>query len=219
MKPELIHILLIEDNRLLREGIAEILRRQDDMTVTAIDGSQSLPEMLDETHPDIILSDVVCENRDMLKEISACDIVSLNIKLILIDLISIYPDIMRLIETGASGFIVKDATPDEFLSTIRSVYRGEKVLPQPLTDTLFRQIMETALSTKEIEVNNLISLTPREMEVMDLIADGMTNKEIAESLHVATHTVKSHVHNILEKLTLKTRLEIAHFAYQKKTQM
>lgn len=207
-------ILLIEDNRLLREGIAEILNQQVDMEVMAIDGSQSLIELFKEAQPDIILSDVVCQDRDILKEIRNYDIASMNIRLILIDLISIYPDIMGLIENGVSGFIVKDATSDEFLSTIRRVYHGEKVLPPQLTNTLFRQILETALKSSTIELRDLITLTQRESEVMDLVAAGLANKEIAEKLHIATHTVKTHVHNILEKLSLKTRFEIAQYAYR-----
>jgi DNA-binding NarL/FixJ family response regulator len=86
------------------------------------------------------------------------------------------------------------------------------VLPPILTQSLFTQIVELAIKNgKDIPADS-VQFTPREREVVDLIAEGLSNKEIAESLHIATFTVKSHVHNILEKLTLSTRLQIAAFA-------
>lgn len=87
--------------------------------------------------------------------------------------------------------------------------KGNKVLPSILTRSLFTQIIELTLNNDENLLHDSFQLTHREREVIDLISKGMSNKEIAEALHIATFTVKSHVHNILEKLSLSTRLEIA----------
>ena len=211
-----IKILLIEDNRLLREGILDILQHVDGFDVEAHDGARPLSEMIDEVRPDVIVSDVVYRDRDIINEIRSCDLDAAGIKVVLMDLLSIHPNIMILIEAGVSGFILNDATPADFISTIQRVHCGEKVIPQPLTDSLFRQILERSLRKSTIKFSEKIPLTAREKQVMDLIAKGLTNKEIAESLHIATFTVKTHVHNLLEKLALKTRLEIATYAFQQR---
>jgi DNA-binding NarL/FixJ family response regulator len=117
------------------------------------------------------------------------------------------------VEAGASGFIMKSATVDDFLRTIRSVAMGEKVLPPPLTSSLFSHVVEYALKKGADKLKGAVRMTKREREIIALIAEGMTNKEIAQRLDVATYTVKSHVHNIMEKLALHSRLQIANQAH------
>ena len=100
------------------------------------------------------------------------------------------------------------------MKTIRSVYQGAQVLPPNLTGSLFSQIVEDAINgSKPSVIVESTRLTKREKQVMALIADGSTNKEIALNLHLSTFTVKSHVHNILEKLALNTRVQIASHAH------
>ena len=121
---------------------------------------------------------------------------------------------LNLSRAGVSGFILKDANIAEFYKTIRSVYKGEEVLPPHLTGSLFSQIVENAiLTTKPSVIAESVLMTKRERQVIELISDGKSNKEIAQALHVSTYTVKSHVHNILEKLALNTRLQIANYAH------
>ena len=130
------------------------------------------------------------------------------------DLIPLQADVFEFVKAGVSGFILKDAGIDEFLNTIRSVYQGTKVLPLHLTGSLFSQIVEHAISrTSHTAVAEAVRMTKRERQVIELIADGATNKEIAQQLHLSTYTVKSHVHNILEKLALNTRVQIAKHAH------
>jgi DNA-binding NarL/FixJ family response regulator len=117
------------------------------------------------------------------------------------------------IQAGVSGFILKDANVEDFLRTIRSVAAGTKVLPPFLTETLFSQIVIKAV--KELDHSKIIEsvrMTKRERQVIDSVADGLTNKEIAQKLNLSTYTVKSHIHNILEKLALHTRVQIAKYA-------
>jgi DNA-binding NarL/FixJ family response regulator len=133
------------------------------------------------------------------------------------DLLPIQSDILDFVKAGASGFILKDAMVHEFLKTIRSVAAGEKILPQHMTGSLFSQIVERAINgTKNVNLMDAVRMTKREREVIDLIADGQSNKEIGQILYLSPYTVKSHVHNILEKMALQTRVQIAKYAYSNK---
>jgi len=133
-------------------------------------------------------------------------------KIIAMDILPEYVDIVEFVKAGGCGFIMKDAPVDDYIKTIKSVAEGIKVLPPVLTKSLFTQIVESVLDSDKSAYDHSIQLTNREREIVNLISDGLSNKEIAEHLHIATFTVKSHVYNILEKLTLNTRLQIAAFA-------
>jgi DNA-binding NarL/FixJ family response regulator len=130
------------------------------------------------------------------------------------DLLPVHEDIVEFVHVGVSGFIMKDATLDDLVTTIRSVAGGAHVLPPQMTGSLFSQIARDAVTKGRPDVLESVRMTPREREVINLIAEGLSNKEIASTLHIATHTVKSHVRNIMEKLTLHTRLQIAAYAYK-----
>ena len=128
------------------------------------------------------------------------------------DILPEHVDIVEFVKAGGSGFILKNAPLNDWIETIKAVAAGAKVLPPVLTSSLFTQIVDFALKSGNSIPANSIQFTNREREVIHLISEGLSNKEIAESLHIATYTVKSHVHNILEKLALSTRLQIAAFA-------
>jgi DNA-binding NarL/FixJ family response regulator len=117
-------------------------------------------------------------------------------------------EILRLVKEGVAGFVLKDASISEFVTSIRAVAAGQKVLPASLTESLISQIVEDAGRRGTVHLAD-VKMTMREREVVGLIADGLSNKEIANRLSIATDTVKSHVHNILEKLSLRSRVEIA----------
>lgn len=130
------------------------------------------------------------------------------------DLVPLQSDVFEFVREGVSGFILKDANVAEFFKTIRSVYTGAQVLPPHLTGSLFSQIVDHAISeSKHAAIAESVRMTKREKQVIELIADGATNKEIAQKLHLSPYTVKSHVHNILEKLALNTRVQIAKHAH------
>jgi DNA-binding NarL/FixJ family response regulator len=118
-------------------------------------------------------------------------------------------DIVEFVEAGAAGFVLKDATIEDVLETIRSVARGIRVLPPLLTGSLFTHIVDQALRKGKGKLTEAARMTKREREIIVLIAEGMSNKEIAQRLNLSTYTVKSHIHNILEKLALHSRLQIA----------
>ncbi len=129
------------------------------------------------------------------------------------DLAPTETDILLFVRAGVSGFVLKGATTEDFLKTTRAVARGKKVLPPLMTDSLFSHIVEQAVKgTIRPRVTEAVRMTKRERRVIVLIADGLSNKEIADKLHLSTYTVKSHVHNILEKRLLRSRVQIAKYA-------
>ncbi len=122
-------------------------------------------------------------------------------------------DIIDFVQAGASGFILKDASVKVFLGTVRSVIGGANVLPPAFTESLFSHVVDHALRKGKGDITQAVRMTRRELEIVALIAEGLSNKEIAQRLNIATYTVKSHVHNILEKLALRSRLQIAAYAH------
>jgi DNA-binding NarL/FixJ family response regulator len=207
-------VLLIEDNRLLREGIGTMLDAQGDFEVVAVaeDGDAIDQLAASDQSLDIVLLDLALEKVDSIRLMSTIQARLPSARIIAMDILPEQTDVVEIVRAGASGFILKSASVQEYVDTIRAVARGEKVLPAVLTASLFSQIVDAAFENNQPDLESAIQLTEREKEVVDLIAEGLSNKEIAMRLHVATHTVKSHVHNILEKLALRSRLQIAAFA-------
>jgi DNA-binding NarL/FixJ family response regulator len=213
-----IRLLVIEDNRLLREGIVAMAEIQPDIKVIgAIGDSERTFQKIKKLKPHIVLLDLGLRNENSLRLVESVKEQSLRSKIIVMDLFPMQADIYEFVKAGVSGFILKDASVEDFLSTIRLVANGAKVLPPHLTESLFSQIVDHAVNSTHIAPSRLVEsvrMTKRERQVINLISDGMTNKEIAQKLHLSTYTVKSHVHNILEKLALHTRVQIARYAHR-----
>jgi DNA-binding NarL/FixJ family response regulator len=207
-------VLLIEDNRLLREGIAAMLDGHDGIEVVGISEDGDAVRQLKELgkSPDVVLLDLGLEKTNSLELMAHLRAEQPRIRVIAMDILPEHVDIVEFVEAGGSGFILKSASSQDYVDTIKAVAKGEKVLPAVLTASLFTQILKSALESEKGIPDSAIQLTKREKEIVDLISEGLSNKEIAVRLHIATHTVKSHVHNILEKLMLSSRLQIAAFA-------
>ena len=210
-----IKILLIEENRILREGISALLKKQSDMRIIAnVVSAENIMEQIDALKPDIVLLDLGFRGQNSLQLVKQIMAQFKEAKIIGMNLIEFQTDVLEFIQAGVSGFILKEADNIRFLKAIRKVDRGLKVLPPPLTGTLFSQIAESEKVEKKTSIlNHLVRMTAREKQVIKLISDGLTNKEIAQELNVAVYTAKSHVHNILEKLSLTTRAQIAKYAH------
>jgi len=212
--PEVIAVAVIEDNRLVREGIAALLSQVPDVTVVAARASNADLDLLRETKPHVILLDLGLRNGDSLKVAERVRRESPESRVIVMDLLPVHEDIMEFVHVGVSGFIMKDASLEDLVSTIRSVAEGTHVLPPQMTSTLFSQIARAAVASGRPEALNAVRMTSRERQVINLISEGLGNKQIAAHLHISIHTVKSHVRNIMEKLALHTRLQIAAFAHR-----
>jgi DNA-binding NarL/FixJ family response regulator len=195
-----------------------MLKKQQDMDVVAtVRNGENILSILRKYKPEILLLDLGLRDRSSLNLVKIVKKKSSNAKIIVMDLIPMQADVFEFVQAGVSGFILKDATVIDFLKTIRSVAKGFQVLPSNLTGSLFSQIVEHAVNgSKPSTLLESVRMTKRERQVIELISEGHTNKEIAQKLHLSTYTVKSHVHNILEKLALNTRVQIAKYAHDTK---
>ena len=206
-----ITLLIIEDNRLLRQGLTSMIEEHMEFKVVAAYGDcVKALQSIRKFKPDILLLDLGLRNQSSLQVVREVKKDFQETKVVVMDLIPTQADVLEFVKEGVSGFILKEATIDEFLKTIKAVHDGAKILPGNLANSLFSQIVEYAVNeSKPSILLESVRMTKREKQVVELIADGFTNKEIAQKLHLSVYTVKSHVHNILEKLALHTRVQIA----------
>lgn len=201
-------VLLVTDNRLFREGTLALMNARAEfeaVAVSAVDllAGQGLPPDIE-----IALVDYRPNNQD---KVNFVGVIRANIphaKIIIMNLDPKRADIPALIKTGVVGFICDGAGLDELADTVSAVARGEKVLPPPLMERLF--LLSDKRPTRTVALDRL---SVRERQVVECVADGLSNRGIAGQLQLSIHTVKSHVHNILQKLALQTRLELAHYIH------
>jgi len=211
-----IALVLIDDNRLLREGLAAMIHTQPGFKVLAAfaDVDEALTKVR-EAKPDVVLIDFGLADHDSLGLTATVHAEVPAARVIVMGLMPVQEDVADYVRAGASGFIMKDATFEGFFETIRAVAAGAEVLPPALTTTLFSQIVLNAGPATTAKVLESVRLTPREGEVISLLGEGLSNKEMARRMGIAVHTIKSHVHNVLEKLALHSRLEVAAFTHSR----
>lgn len=208
----MITVAIIEDNRLVREGITDMLNELPDVKVV-LAGTSLDTEQLKSANPRVVLLDIGLQDANCLALAETVRKEMATSEVIVMDLLPVHEEIAQFVNVGVAGFILKDATFEDFVGTIRSVAEGTRVLPPRMTGTLFSQIARVAVERGRAEAMEAVHMTPREREVIAHISEGMSNKEIALSLDIATDTVKSHVRNIMEKLALHSRLQIAAYAH------
>ena len=212
--PPLISLVLIDDNRLLREGIAALIHAQPGFKVLAAfaDVDEALQKVRD-AKPNVVLLDFGLVDHDSLSLTAMVHAEVPAARVIVMGLLPLQEDVANYVRAGASGFIMKDASFEDFFATIRAVAGGTEVLPQALTNSLFTQISRNAANLSKGKVLEAVRLTTRERQIIALLGEGLSNKEISTRMQIAIHTVKSHVHNVLEKLALHSRLEVAAFSH------
>jgi len=213
-----IRLLLIEDNRLLRDGIFSLLKAHKDIDIVAAsgDGKNSLAK-IHQLKPNVVLLDLGLRSQNSLHVVEIVKKEFPQAKIIVMDLAPVQADILQYVKAGANGFILKDASLNDFLISIRTVSEGSTVLPPLLVDSLFSQIVDHAVREGKPKLIEAVRLTKREREVIHFLGDGMSNKEIGQKIRTSTYTVKSHIHNVMEKLALHTRLEIANYSFTDQT--
>jgi DNA-binding NarL/FixJ family response regulator len=205
-----IKVLLIEDNRLLRDGTTAMLNEQEDIRAVSSAGNIGALAKAKKMAPDVVLLDLGLRSQNSLKVLESIKKRYPRAEVVVMDLIPSHSDVVAFVKAGVSGFVPKDATLDDFLHTIRSVVKGVRILPPTMADSLFSQIVESAIQEGSVDrVIAAVKLTRREQDVIDLLAEGRSNVEISRKLKIAVFTVKGHVRNILDKLALHTRLELA----------
>ena len=210
---ESIRVFIADDNCLLREGLASMLAENEEIVVVGVtaNGRKAL-EKIKDLRPDVALIDLDMPEKDGIEVTQALHQDLPEVKVIILSMCDWPDEIMACIEAGAAAFVPKDASFDDLVETIRSVHCGETFCSPRMTASLFTRIAELAGGRMPRRPGKL---TGRELEIINLIAGGLTNKEIAQRLFIATQTVKNHVHNILDKLQLRNRLAAAQYAHER----
>lgn len=206
-----ISVAVIHGNRLAREGISDRLNQLPGIHVVM--GARSADAaILRATNPQVVLMDLAPGRGSNVRLAEKVKRAIPGTHVIVMDIPPGHEDVVRFIDAGVSGFTLQDATLDDLANAIRSVAQGAHVLPSEMATTLFSQIADDAVHPRRSATS--AHITPREREVINVIAEGLDNKEIAARLRITTDTVKSHVRNIMEKLMLHTRLQIAAYAHR-----
>lgn len=209
-----IRIVILHRNRLFRESLALNLAQQEAISVVyTAPGIDQTDGELTSFRPDLFLLDFGVPGRDGLDDARQIQAISSECKILMIDVPDIEADVLACIEVGgAAGYLLQDASVENLVSNIRAVAAGKALCTPRIASLAFSRISALARQSEELSLSDLTHLTRRELEIIVLIEDGMSNKEIATRLHIEVPTVKNHVHNILEKLQLDGRREAARYA-------
>ncbi|BAZ12329.1 LuxR family two component transcriptional regulator [Calothrix sp. NIES-4071] len=208
----MIHILLVDDQHIIRHGLKSMLESNADMQVVgeAENGQRAL-EQIPALQPDVVLMDI---RMPVMDGVAATKAITQNYPDIKVLVLTTFDDneyVSQAMRLGAKGYLLKDTEPEELMMAIKSVYKGQTLLGPGLFE---KAIIPVAAPTKNSEPPpQLAQLTPRELEVLRLIASGANNREIAESLYLSENTVKNYVTNILSRLNLRDRTQAALFAH------
>jgi DNA-binding NarL/FixJ family response regulator len=216
-----ISVLLADDQPLLRRGFRMILEAEDGLTVAgeAGDGAEAV-ELARQVRPDVVLMDIRMPGTDGIEATRRITAAEPGIRVLVLTTFDLDEYAFGALRAGASGFLLKDVRPAELVAAVRTVASGDAVVSPRVTRRLleeYAQQLPMADGDAEAGVDRypqLSSLTEREREVLEVVAQGLSNIEIATSLYVSETTVKSHVGRILAKLGLRDRVQIVVLAYE-----
>jgi DNA-binding NarL/FixJ family response regulator len=215
MKP--VKVLIVDDHSLFRQGIAAVLAGQKDLKVVgeASDGLEAV-EKARKTIPDVILMDLNMPRYSGLEAIQALQAEMPQVNVLVLTVSEMEADLFAAVKFGAKGYLLKKAEPDELVHAIFHIAQGGAIVSPLMAGKLLTEFkdLKTGVekeAAKEVDAN----LSPREGEVLQLVAQGATNKEIADSLFISENTVKTHLRNIMEKLHLANRSQAAAYAIKR----
>ena len=213
---ETIKVLVVDDHTLFRRGIADVLSSQDDLELIgeAVDGLEGI-EKARQLRPDVILMDLNMPNCTGLEAIQALQAEMPGTNVLILTVSEMEEDLFASIKYGAKGYLLKNAEPDELIQAIHHVARGESIILPLMATKLLIEFQNLSSGRKKKPDDDEGGLSPREKEVLQLVAKGATNREIADSLFISENTVKTHLQNIMEKLHLANRSQAAAYAIQK----
>lgn len=211
-----IRVLIIHRNCLFREGLAFVLAQQPNIAVvgSVAEASAVLGE-LEKLRPDVIILDLYLPGREGVEEAQRIRAVFPDAKIVIIGLDNAQSDVLACIEAGGAGCLPQDASVEDLLNNIQAVAAGEALCSPKVAGLLFSRIREAGRERDLRQVSGLPEITRREHEIVRLIAEGLSNKEIAVRLQIEVQTVKNHVHNILDKLHLDDRRAAARYARER----
>jgi DNA-binding NarL/FixJ family response regulator len=209
-----IKVLLADDHPLILEGLKKILDLEADIEVMglACNGLEAV-QMVERYRPHVVLLDINMPGYDGVK---ACTEIKEKVpetKVIALTVCEEEEKVVQILKAGAKGYFLKDVNPDKLLDAVRNVVKGQSFIHPKIADKVINQLTDIM---KSGDVEKKHPLTIREIEVIKLIAEGLTNKEIAQKLFISEKTVKNHITNILRKLGLRDRTQAALWAIKKK---
>ncbi|NTU78163.1 MAG: response regulator transcription factor [Chloroflexales bacterium] len=203
-----IRVLIADDHPIVREGLEAVLSLQPDIEVLdqAHDGIEAVQKSL-ELCPDVVIIDLKMPQKDGLAAITEICAAQPQARILVLTSFADDDGVFAAIKAGALGFVLKDSPTEQLLHAIRAVHRGESVLHPVIARKVLQELKRPPNPQPAME-----PLTPREVEVLQWLAQGLSNREIAAQLDIAPRTVSTHVRNILEKLQLANRTQAALYA-------
>lgn len=210
---EKIKVLIADDHSMVRQGLKQILELENDIAVIAqaSNGDEAV-KLAREYRPDVVLMDINMPGTSGLQAIKELKQDQDVYKVIVLTIHQDKEYLIKTIQMGAEGYVLKDAEPAVLVEAIRNVNSGQSYIQPNMTMELVREFNRVTLQEKDKSEES--TLTSREIEVLDLIAEGMINKEIAKQLYISEKTVKNHVSNIFKKLNVSDRTQAAIYAFK-----
>lgn len=209
-----IRVLVAEDQLLVRAGLCGIIETAADLTVIgeATDGRQAVDLALNE-RPDVVLMDIRMPGMDGL-EATRHITSATSVKILVLTTFDLDDYVYEALRSGASGFVLKDTPPLDLLAGIRVIASGDALLSPSITRRLIHEFANRPISAPPIESAALSGITDREREVLMLVAEGLSNSEIAQRLHIEPGTAKTHVAHLLTKLDARDRVQLVVLAHR-----
>src|SRR5690242_964882 len=204
----MVHILIVDDHGVLRAGLRALLNSAPDMRVVAeAGGGEEALQIAGQVRPDIVLLDISMPGLDGIEVTRRLKDALPETQVLIMTMHEDTGLLREALRAGAAGYIVKRAVESELITAIQAVHRGELYVHPSLTRGLFQDLTPAPPARLEVE-----ALTPRELDVLRLLALGHTNRQIAQVLSLSVRTVESHRSSIVDKLGLRTRAELAQYA-------
>lgn len=212
-----IRILVADDHELFRRGLRQVLGDEDGIEVVAEAGTgQEAVDLTAETEPDVVVMDVRMPERTGIEATRDIKASHPDVKVLMLTISDEEDDLYQAIKSGANGYLLKEISIDEIGAAVRSVHGGQSLISPSMASKLLNEFAAMIKKEEEKQQAPTPRLTPREMEVLQHVAQGMNNREIAKALYISENTVKNHVRNILEKLHLHSRMEAVVYAVREK---
>jgi two-component system response regulator NreC len=210
-----IRVLLAEDHTIVRKGLRSLLDDEADIEVVgeAADGREAL-DKAQALRPDLVIMDIAMPSLNGLEATRRIKKQLAGIKVLILTMHNDPAYILQILKAGASGYVVKQAAPEELILAVRAVYRGERFLSPSIAGTTIEEYMQQAKAMPTDDSYDL--LTPREREVLQLIAEGRSTQEMAGMLYISPRTVESHKANLRSKLNLHSTAELTLYAVRKR---
>jgi DNA-binding NarL/FixJ family response regulator len=213
----LIRVVVVDDHALFRRGLENVLSSEPDLEVVgeAADGLEAL-EICAALAPDVVLMDVRMPGASGIEAARKIREARPETRVVMLTVSDDEEDLFEAVRAGANGYLLKEVSIDEVADAVRVVARGHSLISPSMASKLLGEFNRLAARAESRQRTDSASLTDRELEVLRLVADGLTNREIARELFIAENTVKNHVRNIVDKLHLHSRMEAVVFAMREK---